>query len=441
MTIKKLALSTVTAAMVTTGAFAAGTITATAQTVGAEGVVVKSYLNNVDVNTSYTASINGTLNQGSFIYTISNAELNATIGSNLAVWNMSTTSRPAITSSCANGSTGKIICDINGTITDGDVLILGDSNGTATANPTASIDMNLSAGFSGSTVAVLLTNSATTTIDTPTAATLLTTATEWTTGTTVPFSNQIDASNEFLSFVASTDANATITLANSPADLGAQTVSLLWSIMPDQNTSSFGSMVIAAAGAENQGVDNNYTSAAITAAGTYHADFTPNGSDAIKEATFTHTLSGTTGNGADVNLIASTTTLGGFTTYGYNGNIPGASYSAGVTDTKITLLNNQATANADTVVVIKDAAGSDCTLTSATDSEVAKPGANASVKYTLSTMLGNSKCSALTGTLYSIQLTLPTTPTNVFSQAAVVRSDSTAGISKVLPVYSNGTKY
>ena len=436
MTIKKLALSTVTAAIVTSGAVA-GTLTATSQTFSKEGLTTDAGMLRTDLNTSYTVSILGTLNQGSVIYNMTNVDINDTsVLANANVRN--STAGTIVTSSCAAGSTGQIICDINDTITSGDVLIL-----TSTATPTAlgfPLDLNVSAGTTSATVSTQLTNSATTLIDSGAAATTLGAVTVWGASVTSTFANQIDASDSFLSFISTADANASITITETSTDLNSTNsvaLSTIWSIMPDQNTSAFGEMYVNA-GAENQGRDNNYSSTAISVAGVYQADFTPDATNAIAEATFTTSLPATFGTNT-VNLIAAATDFGAFTVYGYNGNIPGASYSDGVTDTIITLVNNQTTATADTVVVIKDADGDTCTLTSTTDAELNKPTANSSTKYRLSEMLVNSKCSALTGTSFSIKVSLPTTPTNVFANAFV--KNSTINQFKVLPVYNNGTSY
>ena len=426
MTIKKLVLSTVAAAMVTTTVSAAGTTTATSQSVGTEGVTVASNLQHVDLNTSHVVSILGSISQGSVIYNFTGLGLSDRNVTNAAVMNNGL----EVTSSCTKGSVTQLICDVNGTITSGDTLILTD----ATATGGITVDYNLTAGFSGATIATQITNSATTPIDTATAVTLLSTQTEWAAAKGNVFANTIDASDSFLSFQS--EANATVTVTNTPADLGTNTLSAIWSVFPDSNLSGT-NINVAMTGGQSQGKDNNYTAGTITAAGTYEIDYNPDGVIVLPEATFTTSITATIAS-KSVNLLASTA-FGAFTTYGYNANIPGASYSAGTTDTIITLVNNQTAASADTVIVIKDATGTPCTLSSATATELTKPTANSSTKYKLSTMLGNSGCSTLTGTSYSIQVTLPTTPTSVFANAVVKRTDI-AGAFKVLPVYNNGTK-
>ena len=443
MTIKNLALSTVAAAMVTTSAFA-GTLTAVSQSIGAESVTSdKGYLNNADVNTSFTVSILGSISQGSVIYNFTNVELNATeiahATTGAAVFNGAN----EVTSGCTRTTATQIVCDVNGTITTGDSLVLSDRSGATAGYP---LDINVSAGFSGSTVSAQLTSATASELDSAPAVALLTTQTEWSAAVTTPFSSQIDASASFLSF--QTDANATITVTKSAADInnnGASTIA--WYIMPDQNLTTTTANPIAmrnagqASAAGNQGNDNNYTNAstATLAAGVLEVDYTPDGTNAIPEASFTTSLTTTFGAYTSI-LLPSTTSLGSFGTYGYTGNIVGASYSAGTTDTIITLLNNQTTATADTVVTITDADGISCELSSAdSDTGVTKPGGFTSTKYKLSTMLGDTECTSLTGTSYSIKLSLPTTPTKVFANAVVKRSDI-SGAFKVLPVYNNGTK-
>lgn len=433
MTMKKIALSVATFAMVASTVYA-GTLSVTGvkQTAGAESVKTdKAYYNNVEVNTSYAATINGTVNQGSIIYTFSNVDINSSNAAAYNVWNLTATNTALqVSKNCTNGSKGKVICDINGTITDGDVLVVGENNATAT------MDFNTSAGYTGTTVGVELTNSATTTIDSGAAVDLITTVNEWSAKVGNKFANTIDASASFLSFKA--EANATVVVSQTVPTLGTQTLSAAWSVMPDQNVSTF--VTISGTNAFTQGIDNNYT-ATLAAAGTFNMKAAAIGTTAIKEASFTNSMKATFGTNA-VNLITDLTDFGKFTTYGYTGNVAGASYSAGLTDTVISLVNNQTAASADVIVVITDASGSNsCTLTSASDIELTKPSANSTTKYKLSTMLGNSKCSALTGTGYSIQVTLPTTPTNVFANAFVTRTDTSIPSFKVLPVYNNGNSY
>jgi len=434
MTIKKLALSTVAAAMVTTGALA-GTLTAVSQTVGAEGVAKDAAMLRTDLNTSYTVSILGTLNQGSVIYNITNVDFNDT--TDIAAFNVyDSTSATLITSSCASGSAGQIICDINDTITSGDTLILAPT--ASATDKGVALDVNVSAGFTISAVSTQLTNSATTLIDSGSAATTLSTVTEWSAAITTPFANQIDASNDFLSFTSASDANATLTISQTTVDVSSNALSATWRIIPDQNVSTFGTMNMTGGGV-TQTSDNNYTTGVNPAAsGVYQADFTPDGTNAIQEATFTTLLKSTFGTNV-VNLLPSTTSFGSFTTYGYTAQIPGASYSAGTTDTTITLVNTGTSDTTDAVVTIQDATGTACSLTSASASEVTKPTSGTSTKMKLSEMLGNTACSALTGTSFSIELSVPTTPTNIYANAFV--KNSSINQFKVLPVYNNGNSY
>jgi hypothetical protein len=431
---RKIALSAVASAALATSVFG-GTMSVTSQSVGAESVAADRYFNNIDANVSYTASINGTLNQGSVIYTFANVELNSTeISTTPGFVVLNDTTDQNISSSCAAGSSGRIICDLNGTITDGDSLVLVAKDATTITAGTP-IDINTSAGFSGATVAVQITNSATTTIDSGTATNWLTTVTEWT-ATSSGFANQIDASNDFLSFTSSSDANASVTISQTAPDIASPTGSISWSVLPDQNASAFGTMNMTTSA--TQGRDNNYTSGFTTlTARSLYADFTPDGTNTIQEATFTTGLTMTLNNTTS-NLIAAGTSFGAFTTYGYTAQIPGASYStAAGTDTTITIVNTGASSSTHAYVTIQDATGNSCTIDSSANSSVAQPTAGTSSKYKLSEMLADTECSALTGTSYSIELSVPTTPTNIYANAFV--KNSTINQFKVLPVYNNST--
>ena len=447
MTIKKIVLSTIATSMIATSAFGAATFTASSVSVGAEGLASDAgYLNAVDVNTSLTVDLLGSLTDGSIIYTFADTngnalDINATDAADVRVWLDNNNTSSAVTGACANGTTGQIICTLtNPGISSGNVLVLADDNATAGHE----FDFNVTSGFAGATVTVQLAATDTSAVGDSISATLMTAATEWTAAVGTSMNGEIDASADFLSFANSaTDDNGTIVITQTaPVVRAVPTPSASWVINPDRNTSAYGAVAVTGGGAVTQGRDNNYTTAMTTlTAGTFNFEFTPTvgGTVTIEEAAFTTSLSATFG--TNVVSLLSASDFGSFSTYGYTGNIPGASYSSGVTDTVLTLVNNQSAATADAIVTIKDADGDSCSLTSASATEVTKPTANSSTKYRLSTMLGNSGCSALSGTSYSLQVTLPTTPTSVYVNAFVTRTDTTIPSFKVLPVYNNGTKY
>jgi hypothetical protein len=439
MTINKIALSAVTSAVLATSVLG-GTLTVTSQSVGAESVAADRYFNNIDLNATFVPNIQGSLTSGSITYDFTNVDINSSAVSTLGVWKSANASgtlntRLQYANSCTRTSATRLTCDLNGTINSGDSLILADDN---TSEGFELMDVNTSAGFTGSTIAVTLVNNALTTVDTGSAVNYLTTTTEWS-ATSSGFANQIDASNSFLSFTSASDANATVTISQSSPDIASPAGTINWSVLPDQNATAFGAMTMTG-GAVTQGSDYNYTCADTTlAAKTLNADFTPDGTNAIQEATFTTGLTMTL-NGTTSNLIAAGTDFGSFTTYGYTAQIPGASYSSAAgTETTITIVNTGASSSTHAYVTIQDATGNSCTIDSSANSSVAQPTAGTSNKYKLSEMLAETACSALTGTSYSIELSVPTTPTNIYSNAFV--KNSTINQFKVLPVYNNGNSY
>lgn len=130
---------------------------------------------------------------------------------------------------------------------------------------------------------------------------------------------------------------------------------------------------------------------------------------------------------------------GAWTVYGYNAQIPGASTSA-VTDTVVTIVNTQTkgTEAVDAYFTLIDAEGNECTLdsTQGLDS-VAKVLPGSKNKYRLSAMVAD--CTNVSGTAYAVEVNVPTTPTDIYSNAFV--KNSSIDQFKVLPVYNNANSY
>ena len=469
MTINKIAsLSLIASALLSTSAFAAGTLTldSNASVMASELVIGQDYNGtSVDLNASYRPALTAGINSGKLLITYSGARIASQQGVVLvnATQGKIVGNNPQLSGS----NSQKLTFDINDSINDYDQLYLSnDTNGSGGDNNLTTPDEHVTAvldvlnGSSNVTSTYELLDNVDNSLDKSPAKTVITLEKEWSASVVTKFDGQIDAAQSFSKFVTTPTTNPDLARINIKKNanvvVGLPAVVNVTTTM-ENNISAFGALTETGPDFANpsivaatSGYKYDINSSALTATSDHNLSFTDAanvvGTNKMLETTFTTTVTfvSSTSNPSLTSqtlLSASASNLGAWTTYGYKGNIPGASYKSGTTDTKVTVVNNQTTATADMIIDITDATGNTCSLVSGTDTEVAKPAANSSTKYTLSTMLGNSKCSALTGTLYHIGLTLPTTPTKVFAQAAVVRKDSTSGIAKVLPVYNNGTSY
>ena len=125
--------------------------------------------------------------------------------------------------------------------------------------------------------------------------------------------------------------------------------------------------------------------------------------------------------------------------YGYTAQIPGASATNTVdgtttaTETIVTIVNTSTNINPVTSMTIVDGAGNECALSSTTHTSVpvAAPGANN--KYYLSEMV--TECGNLTGSAFGIEPNVAMDPADVYSNAFV--RNSNIDQFKVLPVYHN----
>ena len=444
MTIKKIGLSALAASALTTALFS-GTLTTDPRKAATEVLTGQAQSFTFDVNATYVPSFLGSVSAGSLILDFDGLTVNDGNVTDAYVYNATTAK--IVAGPGVKGDGTQIILDINGTITTGDTLKFVNKD-TVFENNTSSLDLNLTAasGTTAATVGVTFSNASASQIDSTTQTSILTTGAEWSALIATTFDQQIDAAANFLTFRSSaTDDNATITVTKSSTITSGMTSGNLSSVLTvnaDNNVSAFGTTTIEGA-TVTIGSDNNFSATkTITATDTLNIDFSAGGSVAIANTEWTTGLTTTyTNNSTNTQTLVTNTTgnLGSFTTYGYTAQIPGASYSAGATDTTISLVNTGSSSTTDAVVTIADATGESCSLTSASDSEVTKPTAGITTKMKLSTMLGNSKCSALTGTSYSIELSVPTTPTNIYSNAFV--KNNTIDQFKVLPVYNNGNNY
>lgn len=170
---------------------------------------------------------------------------------------------------------------------------------------------------------------------------------------------------------------------------------------------------------------------------------TIDGNTTVEETTFTAVSKVYFDGGLSKSLYgANSVDAGAWDIYGYNAQIPGASYSDGSTDTIVTVVNTQAkgTTAIDAYFTIIDADGNECKLDSTQGFDAVKQAVPGSKnKYKLSEMLTN--CTTVSGTAYAIEVNVPTTPTDIYSNAFVQNIATANGRFKVLPVYNNANSY
>lgn len=482
MTIKKIGLSLAAVSVFTASAIA-GTLTATstADTIASELLVGQDYnVTSVDINTSYRPSLNAGIQDGKILITFENAKLqNNAFLTDLYVYNKDQNKTVGINPTLSGADKQKLIFDINDSINDNDELYITDAvDGNGDQNLTAAHDDNnftigkitvKKDGTDKVSMTYQLLDNVDAPLDTSNPYDIIKSETEWTVSVTQKFDALIDAANGFLSFsdksadtlsssVGSSKTNsdgAIITFTrNDNIDIGTGNLIANVQIFMDTNISASGTLkgagadLTLATNGTGYSTDHNDTITDANTSDTYVIDYNlhPSNDVGIDINTFTTTVKvlGTAGNHNYVHTYLTTADLGKWDIYGYNAQIPGASYSDGSTDTIITVVNTQK-ADAtpiDAIITIIDENAKECKLNSSdgiASVSAVKPGSRN--KYRLSEMLAESACSELTGTAFAIELNVPTTPTDIYSNAFVQNIATANGRFKVLPVYNNANKY
>ena len=463
MTIKKILTSSVAAVAISTSAYAAGTLS------------VQGGINSVSLELLTVQEVNATVNNP-IVYTNGMSASTATEpGFELKFPGLTPTAENNITIADSESNVTVAIYDRM----DGESVIFSTVSGTtiqrnksytvgveanATHTDTSTLGGSLELSLpKGTTTAdaelTLYSNSGDSTLDTASDQ-IIETVTQYALSTTENLSAEIDASNDFLDF-EDTHTGATavdqdddtysykFTNLTGDIDFPATLVSSVVNVVADTNVSSYvvtTNTIGASVGSESG--DNNITFTNTTDANgttTFQHTFNTDETAGMTETNWAATgiVSFT---GGSVTLI-NNENAGAWTIYGYNAKVPGASYSADAgTDTVVTIVNTQVkdTAAVDAYFTIIDATGNECTLNSTQGySSVAQAIPGSQNKYRLSSMLTDCATagSAVTGTAYALEFNVPTTPTDIYSNAFVDNTKATNGKFKVLPVYNNGTTY
>lgn len=453
MTLKKIGLSAVAAAMVTTAA-TAGTLTFKSANGNSSYVVASEfYLGTADVNNTLDMNNTMTYKTGSVP--------------------SGTVTEPAITLEFPTGVKAYATTDSNVTILGGLTIgtLKASSNGTnqiifdkvAGTSVNSNTDLNISGSLT-----VQFPNGTTSTTGTlkigystsPDTAdegttTLISTKDQVTASVSKPFNNFIDAANSFKLLVTSTGAaaatdTATVTISSGTTGIdravttGITTYSAV--LLPDNNVSTAGAMAHAvgtgAVAAIAQGADNNFTSAITTSA--IGADqvltytYTPtgvNGTAQISPTVFTSTLVATyTGAGKETLLNAAS--AGSWAIYGYSAQIPNVSgLSTHDTTMKFT---NRSSIDSEIYFTLVDPDGTVVTLNSVANPTVSKLAKNSTGTYKASALIALITDTNFDATgSFSVEVSIPTTPNSVYGMASF--KNTTLGQFKDLPVYNSSS--
>lgn len=462
MTINKIGLSALTAAMLTTASMAAGTLTletGTATKVSQELLSIQV----VDANLTtplvykngmiaasatepgFEIEFPGLNPAGDFTNFLIVDELNATVAEN----------------SRLDGTT-KIIFDAatNAVILRNAEYRLVSTDNNASMATAGNDGLSLLLPIDTTTVSAELTlwnnNGNPTPIDTAN-GTIMNAVSQFALTIDTPLSAEIDAAAEFLTFsqhVTNTSTSATtddldFSVTNLQQDAGGiwatvTSMDINVTAVTDSNLSN-DVQTIAAAGGTGV-VSNNTIHYAMTTDddnSTMNSNTITSSATALTATEFVATGYATVSNGAGAVIpFAANTNAGAWTIYGYNAQIPGASTSAGSTDTVVTVVNTQVkdTAAQNIYFTIIDADANECALDSTmglASVPTATPGSKN--KYRLSSMLAD--CTNVSGTAYAIEVNVPTTPTDIYSNAFVENVATANGRFKVLPVYNNANSY
>jgi len=467
MTMKKIGLSVLASSLIATSAIAGtASVDSNASTIAEELVYGQDFnTTSVDLNTTYKPTLTAGVNDGKLLVTFTNGRVQS-VTDTMLVYNQTQGKIVGNNPQLSGQNSQKLTFDINDSINDYDTLFLADSDdgNASTHEVNASIVLDVLKDSTSVGMEYQLLDNIDNSLDTANAGTVVTTKKQWdvSIASTNKFDAQIDAASSFLKFISDSNTNnttttdvGTITITQNAVAVGTGDLTLNVKSFSDYNTSTsgtwttdltVGSFTAAAidysAGVhtidqnitvnENlAGVDNNYTTTMVSLV-----------TDEIKETTFKASVNAlsATNNPSFAKAYLDKDDFGAWTIYGYHAKVPAASASSD-TDTVLTVVNTQTkgTAAQDIYLTLIDADGNECSLNSTMGlASVAQVKPGSKNKYKLGAML--SECTNVSGTAYAIEFNVPTTPTDIYSQAAVLNT-SAGRDTKALPVYNNADKY
>jgi len=430
MTIKKIGLSALAASIVASSVFA-GTAKVETKTIASELLSDNNATALVDINSSYAPKLNAGINDGKIVVEFSNVA-NLSDYDDVSIYNEKSSETVTNNVELAGADNNKLIFDINGSVNDGDTLVM------KSGEDLASINMTMLQGSSSVEVTFQTVNNNDTTLDTTAAGKLLEAKQQWSAMVESPMDAKIDAAADFVKFLwGMTSDSGSVKLVKTDLDFDTTSVNAYVYVKPDNNISKIATISLNGETPEQaDSFEYNTTVASIDT--NKSVIFAANDvNDTIPETTFTTSVK-VFNDQFKTKTLLQDADFGKWVINGFNAQIPNVVGNEAI-ETTLKFTNSSST-DADIYVTMIDPAGETCSINSTT-------GAISSVKAgQTATIFASEMIKACTNAnfdatgSFSVEVTIPTTPDKVYGFASF--KNKTLGQFKDLPIYSNkGNSY
>jgi len=469
MTIKKIALSAVAMAMVSSVALAAGTGTLTLN--GGIGKFSNELISNTSVDKNNTTQLDytcGIVNAsastpGFELKLVSPAIIKSSSDVSGAFGIYKKDDNTSIATFDRYDSTAHSIifkAAANASISRGVEYVIGDSN---TSAPVAGeMEMTVTKGSTSVNAELIVTdNTGTTNLDTVNTV-VMNGADQFAMSIDTPFSAEIDASKAFKEFYGSSTASSATTdaivytIANNrsamTSGIFATATDTRLNIVADQNLTTYKITQATAGGTKIDTInlsDYNLTAYASAPDNNFSEQLTTTyTTDKAGAMSVTHfKATGVVAFDGFSKTLLSKVDAGSWTIYGYSAQIPNV---VSIPSADVTLkFTNRSSLDAQIYFTLIDQDGTVVTLNSVDNPSLAALPANTTGKYLASDLVtliknGDAKTTSAVGTIagfntagsFSVEVSIPTTPTSVYGYASF---HSSAGNYKDLPIYNTSS--
>ena len=476
MTIKKLALSAVASSLMLATVSMAATVgkafvDSNATTIASELVIGQDYNGtSVDLNTTFNPSLSAGVQDGKIMIEFTGGRLQ-NVTSGMLVYNQTQGKNVRKNPTLSGTNKQKLIFDINDSINDADTLYIADTDPDSNASShddNASILLDVLADQKQVTMHYSLLDNTDKVLTTADAGEVLSTKQEWEVSVATKFDAQIDASQDFKQFIADSTTNTTIdksdiNIKHNPVAVGTGAVTWNVKTYMDKNITEAGTLVSAATGGTasvnpivlasdntlGYVVDKNITTNPASS-DDYNLTFTANTTDELPETIFKTSVSAlkATRNASFKKPYLNQANLGAWSIYGYKAQIPNVTGKSGFQT--VLKFTNRSTLNRNIYFTLIDPDGTVATFNSkditsltplnsgvtgtykASDlMAIVKDGTNVKITETKDSTAGFDA----TGS-FSVEVSIPTTPSKVYGFASFKNLNTTPPQFKDLPVYN-----
>jgi hypothetical protein len=457
MTIKKIGLSALAAAMMGSNAFA-GTLTvdSNASTVASELLSggSEAVIGNTMIETSFKPSLSAGVQDGKILVTFTGGRITDASTTHY-VYNVDTNQTVGKNQQLAGSTDQKLIFDVNGSINDYDELKVMSTITPNTKNDSnLSVDLNMTS-TSGITLKMEILDNSDSSLDSEEAS-LATATAEWSVAvSSTKFDALIDAANSFKQFTDGTNTSTIdygkITVTKNTVEKTTGGIDLNVTLYSDTDIGTFVDDINLSGSAMTRGSMsggkyvyygnlNNYNSAT----GDVNISLDTNGSTTIEQTEFTISVSsdGVVGNSSFSSNYVTSESIGQWGIYGYSAQIPNVRSSSTLT-TYINITNSSSIA-ADAIFTIFPKLKTATTTANTSESDTCTYNAgsipsNTQYKIDFADVLSNSDCSTAVkaSANFAVELAVPTRPNDVYVNA-YTKNDSINDFI-VLPVYNSNT--